>query len=140
MGRNRRGRGDPGQSHRSSSHDAFDAFAAGVSKRVGHPSAFVIAATLVLVWAVSGPVFGFSDTWQLVINTGTTVLTFLMVFVIQNSINRDSMALHLKLDELIRVTAEARDALVGAERLPERELEAMEDEERAASSAPSGGG
>lgn len=124
--------GPPAEVHEPGStgvHDAFDAFAGGISKRVGHPFAFVTAAVLVVAWALSGPLFGFSDTWQLVINTSTTVLTFLMVFVIQNTINRDSMALHLKLDELIRVTAEARHAVVGSERLPERVLLSMEEQE-----------
>jgi low affinity Fe/Cu permease len=90
---------------------------------------FAIALLLVVAWALSGPVFGFSDTWQLVINTGTTVLTFLMVFMIQNSLNRDSAALHVKLDELLRVTEEARTSLVGAESSSERELERLRAEE-----------
>jgi low affinity Fe/Cu permease len=83
---------------------------------------------LVLVWALSGPLFGFSDTWQLVINTGTTVLTFLMVFLIQSALNRDSVALHLKLDELIRVSAEARDAFMSVEDLDERKMREMQRE------------
>src|SRR5213594_955711 len=98
----------------------------------GSSWAFAVAAAIVVLWAATGPIFRFSDTWQLVINTGTTVLTFLMVFLIQNSLNRDSMALHLKLDELLRVTNEARDALIGAEQLSEPEIEKLEGEERAA--------
>jgi low affinity Fe/Cu permease len=109
----------------------FDAFASATARWTGHAGAFAIAFGIVLFWAVSGPIFGFSDTWQLVINTGTTVLTFLMVFLIQNSLNRDSMALHLKLDELLRVTNEARDALIGAERFPEKDIEKLEERERA---------
>jgi low affinity Fe/Cu permease len=113
--------------------ETFDRFASAVSRVTGHASTFALALGLVLVWALSGPLFGFSDTWQLVINTGTTVLTFLMVFMIQNSINRDSAALHVKLDELLRVTKEARNSIVGSERLSERELERLRlDEESAA--------
>jgi low affinity Fe/Cu permease len=108
----------------------FDSFATTSARLAGHAGAFVISFCFVLFWALSGPVFGFSDTWQLVINTATTVLTFLMVFVIQNTINRDSMALHLKLDELLRVSNEARDALIGAERLSEDEIENLEGPER----------
>ena len=104
----------------------FERFASRVSRWAGHSVAFVAAMLIVVGWALSGPVFGFSDTWQLVINTGTTVLTFLMVFLIQNTMNRDSAALHLKLDELISVTSQARDALIGAERLDEDQIEALE--------------
>ena len=104
----------------------FERFATTVSRWAGHSVAFFAAVILVAGWAVSGPVFNFSDTWQLVINTGTTVLTFLMVFLIQNTMNRDSAALHLKLDELIRVTSQARNALIGAERLDEEQIEQLE--------------
>jgi low affinity Fe/Cu permease len=92
------------------------------SQAAGRASAFMLAASVVLVWAITGPLFGFSDTWQLVINTGTTIVTFLMVFLIQNSQNRDSAAIQVKLDELIRVGA-ARNSLVGIEHLTDDELE-----------------
>jgi low affinity Fe/Cu permease len=108
----------------------FERFASRVSRWAGHSFAFFAAMVIVVGWAVSGPIFGFSDTWQLVINTGTTVLTFLMVFLIQNTMNRDSAALHLKLDELISVTSQARDALIGAERLDEDQIQALENDVR----------
>ena len=92
------------------------------SLAAGRASTFILAAGVVFVWAISGPLFGFSDTWQLVINTGTTIVTFLMVFLIQNSQNRDSAAIQVKLDELIRVSA-ARNSLVGIEHLTDDELE-----------------
>src|SRR5881628_1273969 len=113
MGLHRHG---PDTTHIRRTSGRFDRFASSVARGAGRASAFVIALAIVVVWAVSGPIFHFSDTWQLVINTGTTVLTFLMVFVIQNTIDRDSMALHVKLDELIRVTQEASDSLIGAEK------------------------
>jgi low affinity Fe/Cu permease len=114
---------------RSSRAAWFDRFASRCAGWAGHPSSFAIAFSVVLFWALSGPLFGFSDTWQLVINTTTTVLTFLMVFVIQNTINRDTLALHVKLDELLRVSHDARNALIGSERLPEKQIEALEREE-----------
>jgi low affinity Fe/Cu permease len=101
----------------------FACFARAVERQVGRSYTFVLAVGVVIAWAVSGPVFGWSDTWQLVINTGTTIITFLMVFVIQNTQSRDTTALHLKLDELIRVTTKARDSLVGVEDLPDKEIE-----------------
>jgi low affinity Fe/Cu permease len=93
------------------------------AKQCGKAHTFVIAIAVVILWGVSGPLFGFSDTWQLVINTGTTIVTFLMVFLIQNTQNRDTEALQLKLDELIRVSAQARNRLINLEDLTEDEMD-----------------
>jgi low affinity Fe/Cu permease len=103
----------------------FYQFAKWTARTAGHPSSFVVAASVILGWVVTGPVFGFSDTWQLVINTGTTIVTFLMVFLIQNTQNRESQAVQLKLDELIRATEGAHNALLDLEELTERELDAI---------------
>ncbi len=100
----------------------FSAFASRAAALAGHWATFVTALMLVALWALSGPFFGFSDTWQLVINTVTTISTGLMVFLIQNTQNRDAMAIHLKLDELIRVTRGADDALIVAEDETEEDL------------------
>ncbi len=101
----------------------FTWFAGRVASIVGQPAAFVVAFLIVLLWAVSGPVFGFSDTWQLVINTGTTIITFLIVFLIQNSQNRDAAAMQAKLDELLRAVDKARGAFIGIEHLTDAQVE-----------------
>lgn len=100
----------------------FDKFSNKVTKATGSPIAFIVALIIVIVWAVTGPIFKFSDTWQLVINTGTTIITFLMVFVIQQSQNKDTIALHLKLNELIAATETASNRLIDSEDLTEDEL------------------
>ena len=99
-----------------------------LSLAVGTPTAFLLALSVVVIWAVLGPVFHFTDTWQLVINTGTTIITFLMVFVIQNTQNRDTKALHLKLDELLRAVGGARNSLVDLENLSDEELDRLQRE------------
>jgi low affinity Fe/Cu permease len=101
----------------------FARFARLIERAVGSPASFILAVATVAVWAVSGPFFGWSDTWQLVINTGTTIITFLMVFLIQSTQTRDTKALHLKLDELIRVNRSARNSLLNLEELSEAEIE-----------------
>jgi low affinity Fe/Cu permease len=101
------------------------AIALWASRQCGRASTFIVACVVIVVWAVTGPVFAYSDTWQLVINTGTTIVTFLMVFLIQNTQNRDMSALQLKLDELIRVNRDARNKLLDLEDLTEEELEQL---------------
>jgi low affinity Fe/Cu permease len=103
----------------------FARFARWVERQVGRSSTFVLAIGVVLIWGVSGPAFGWSDTWQLVINTGTTIVTFLMVFVIQNTQSRDTQAMQLKLDELIRANKAARNSLINSEEMSEIDVERM---------------
>lgn len=111
-------------------NEFFRKFAHRASEVVGSPWAFLIAVGIIAAWALTGPIFGFSDTWQLVINTGTTVVTFLIVFLIQNTQNRDAKAIHLKLDELIRSARGARTRLVDLEELTDEELDKLQDEFR----------
>src|SRR6476660_7966247 len=107
-------------------HEIFRKFSNKTSELVGSPWAFMVAALVIVLWAISGPVFGFSDTWQLVINTSTTIITFLMVFIIQNTQNRDNKATQLKLDELIRAKAGARNSLLDLENLSDDELKRIQ--------------
>jgi low affinity Fe/Cu permease len=103
----------------------FERIAGQVVMASGQPSAFILAMLIIIVWAVTGPLFHWSDTWQLVINTGTTIVTFLMVFLIQNAQNRDASAIQAKLDELIRAGGKARNEFIGIEHLSEPELIAL---------------
>jgi low affinity Fe/Cu permease len=105
----------------------FDRFAKRAARYAGHPFAFAGAALVIVLWVVSGPVFGFSDTWQLVINTATTIVTFLMVFAIQNTQNRDGETMQIKLDELIRAVEGAHNGLLDLEELSEKELETFRE-------------
>lgn len=107
---------------------SFRKFAKTISEIVGSPWAFLVAIAIIVSWSFTGPIFGFSDTWQLIINTGTTIVTFLMVFLIQNTQNRDAKAVHLKLDELIRGVKGARTGLVDLEDLSDDELEKLQNE------------
>jgi low affinity Fe/Cu permease len=109
-------------------NDLFRRFAIRVSQIAGTPHAFFVALTIIIIWALSGPTFGFSNTWQLFINTGTTIATLLMVFLIQNTQNRDSKAIHIKLDELIKAIRGARDTLVNLEEMPDDEIEVLHQE------------
>ena len=114
----------------SSKASWFTRFANGASRATGKPGTFVLAVIIVLVWAVTGPIFRFSDTWQLIINTGTTIVTFLMVFLIQNTQNRDSEAMHVKMDELIRALEGAHNALLDLEELDDKTLDSIRDRYR----------
>lgn len=104
----------------------FSHFAKWASSKLGHPQAFFIAVLIIVVWAIAGPIFHFSDTWQLVINTGTTIITFLMVFLIQNTQNRDSEAMQVKLDELILSIKAADNSILNTENLTEKELQRLQ--------------
>lgn len=106
----------------------FRRFSHAASNAVGSSWAFLIAAIIIATWAVSGPIFNFSDTWQLVINTSTTIVTFLMVFLIQNTQNRDAKAIHLKLDELLKAVKGARNNLIDLEDMADEELEDLQQE------------
>ena len=109
-------------------NETFRKFANKTSEAMGTPWAFIAAVFLILGWAVSGPFFGFSEVWQLVINTGTTIITFLMVFLIQNTQNRDAKAIHLKLDELLRGVEGARTSMVDLEDLSDEDLKKLQNE------------
>ncbi len=118
----------PSQASGTRFKELFRGFSKRTSDLVGTPIAFLAAVGLIVVWAASGPTFRFSDTWQLVINTGTTIITFLMVFLIQTTQNRDSRAIHLKLDELIKALRGARNSVIDLERLSDDQLKKLEDE------------
>jgi low affinity Fe/Cu permease len=123
----------------------FTRMAKAASRFSGRPLCFALAVGVVLTWGLTGPLFGFSNTWQLVINTGTTIITFLMVFLIQNTQNRDTQALQIKLDELIRATQGAHNALLDLEELEEKDLQSFQDRyealaEKARASGPLGEG
>src|SRR4051812_43341419 len=106
----------------------FQKFSSKVSERSGHYSVFLVACLLIIVWAFTGPMFAFSANWQLVVNTGTTIITFLMVFLVQNTQNRDARAIHLKLDELIAVNKEARNEIIDIEHAPEQQFTKLTNE------------
>jgi low affinity Fe/Cu permease len=106
----------------------FGHFSRWIARAVGQPAGFGAACALIILWLLSGPIFGFSDTWQLIINTSTTIVTFLMVFLIQNTQNRDAEAMHIKLDELIRAIDNAQNALLNLEELEEKDLDRIRAE------------
>jgi low affinity Fe/Cu permease len=108
--------------------DAFRKFADHVSRWAGSSWAFTSAVLILIIWGITGPLFGFSDSWQLVINTGTTIVTFLMVFLIQNTQNRETRAINLKLDELLRAMSSARNEMIDMENVSEEEMEEVEDQ------------
>lgn len=108
----------------------FHRVAAKVSKATGSPFAFIVSILIIVFWVVTGPMFNYSDTWQLIINTGTTIVTFLMVFLIQNTQNRDARAMHMKMDELLRAVKGARVSLVNMEELSDKELDELQEEFR----------
>src|SRR5690349_8747528 len=106
----------------------FTRFATGIANAAGQPQTFAISLALILAWGVTGPVFHYSDTWQLIINTATTIVTFLMVFLIQNSQNRDGAAIQAKLDELIRALDPAREQFIGIEHLTDKQIEQLREQ------------
>jgi low affinity Fe/Cu permease len=107
-------------------NEYFRKFAQCISEITGSPWAFILAASTIAIWIITGPFFSFSDTWQLVINTGTTIVTFLMVFLIQNTQNRDSKAIQLKLDELIRAVGDANNSMIDIEELSDKQLQQLQ--------------
>lgn len=107
--------------------ESFTRLANWTAHVAGRPLSFLVAVIIILIWAATGPALNYSDTWQLVINTGTTIVTFLMVFLIQNTQNRDALAVQVKLDELVRALADADNQIAGIERLPESEVQLMHD-------------
>jgi low affinity Fe/Cu permease len=109
-------------------NESFNRFSHRASKLLGSSYAFIVALLIVVMWLATGPIFHFSDTWQLIINTGTTIVTFLMVFVIQNSQNRDAIGLHLKIDELIRANKRARNSMIDLAKLSDEQLASLEEE------------
>lgn len=111
----------------SGTKDFFHKVASFTSHTIGSPQAFIAAIMLIILWAITGPLFHYSDTWQLAINTGTTIITFLIVFLIQNTQNRDSHAIHVKLDELIRAHKAAHNKFIGLEKLSDSQLEAIQE-------------
>jgi len=118
-------------------NEVFRKFSNWVSAVVGSSWSFIVATAIIIVWAITGPIFHFSDTWQLIINTGTTIVTFLMVFLIQNTQNRDAQAMHLKLDELIRAVQGARNTMVDVEHCTDEELQRLQEAfQRLRESAP----
>jgi low affinity Fe/Cu permease len=123
---NRQGRAEP-----SALAQQFSRFAHAISAWTGHPLAFLLAVVLVIVWVLTGPIFKYSDTWQLVINTGTTIVTFLMVFLIQNTQNRDTLAIQLKLSELVLAMKGAENKFAAIEDLSDEELEQLHNDCRA---------
>jgi low affinity Fe/Cu permease len=126
--RNTRRKSDPEPTVLGRVQDAFRLFARKTSDILGSAWSFCLAIVIIIIWAVTGPTFHYSDTWQLIINTGTTIVTFLMVFLIQNTQNRDSKAVQLKLDELIRALSGARNNLLHLDKLSDEELSHMEKE------------
>ena len=112
----------------SNGHSIFRRFSQATATAMGTSWAFIVAVLIICIWATSGPLFGFSDTWQLVINTGTTIITFLMVFLIQNTQNRDARAMHLKLDEIVRALGDARNELIDVEQADDAAVDRLSEE------------